>query len=375
MNSRARDIGVGFDGTPGPLNAITDVRGVQVGYTTLVGGDGPLRVGHGPVRTGVTAILPRGREDVDLPCASGLHSFNGNGELTGSHWIAETGALTLPVCLTNTHAVGPVHRGVIDWVVAHHPGLSDRWLLPVVGETWDGYLNDVNGSHVRPEHAAEAIDAARSGPLQEGSVGGGTGMSCYGFKAGSGTSSRRLGFGDETYTVGVFAQANFGSRRELVVRGVPVGHALGDDDPMGRRTRSSPPEAGSAIVVVATDAPLLPAQCSAMARRVTLGLGRTGTSGSHFSGDIFLCFSTADAGALDSVSPTVPAGGEALETITFVPWGHLDPFYEAVVQAVEEATLNALVANREDVVGRDGHRSPALPIDRLTACLAEAGGR
>lgn len=361
---RARDIGIEFDGVAGSSNAITDIAGVQVGYTTLISGDGSLRMGHGPIRTGVTAILPRGRDGVGQACASGMHSLNGNGELTGSHWIAETGSLELPVCITNTHAVGPVHRGVIDWVVANRPELRNQWLLPIVGETWDGYLNDINGSHVTAEHAVAAIDAAAGGPIREGSVGGGTGMNCYSFKGGSGTASRLVSFGEQTYTVGVFLQANFGSRRELVLRGVGVGEALAEDNPMADRSWLTPAGAGSVIVVVATDAPMLPNQCTALARRVPLGLARTGTSGSHFSGDIFLAFSTANPGALSSRFPQA-AAEQALEAMSFIPWGQIDPFYSAVVQAVEEATVNAMVANTEDMVGRDGHRSPALPVDRL----------
>lgn len=369
---RARDIGIEFDGEPGQLNAITDVPGVEIGYATLIEGDGPLNLGQGPVRTGVTAILPRGRDGVGIPCASGFFSLNGNGELTGSHWLAETGALSLPVCITNTHAVGSVHRGVIDWVVANHPSLTSQWLLPVVGETWDGYLNDINGSHVNTRHAAQAIDSAMSGSVPEGSIGGGAGMNCYGFKGGSGTSSRVVPYGDQVYTVGVFLQANFGSRRELVIRGVPMGQFLSDDNPMEGRDWLSPPGAGSVIVVVATDAPLLPGQCTALARRVSLGLARTGTSGSHFSGDIFLSFSTANEGALSSLSPRADDEAEQLENLSFVPWGRIDPFYEAVVQAVEEATLNALVANRSDVIGRDGHRSPAIPINKVRMALADS---
>lgn len=368
-NQRARDLGIDFDGAPGPLNAITDVPGVDVGYTTLVEGDGPLEVGAGPVRTGVTALLPRGAGGVGVPCASGFFSLNGNGEMTGSHWIAESGSLTLPVCITNTHAVGPVHRGVIDWAVQHHLELADRWLLPVVAETWDGYLNDINGSHVRPEHAGQAIDAASGGVPAEGSVGGGTGMSCYGFKAGSGTSSRRVVHGSATYTVGVFVQANFGGRHELTVRGLSVGRKVRVANPIGARSMRIPPGAGSVIVVVATDAPLLPGQCTALARRVPLGLARTGTTGSHFSGDIFLAFSTANEGALTSEAPPEDVGGRDLETLDFVPWGRMDPFYEAVVHGVEEAVVNSLVANTDDAVGRDGHRSPALPHDELVRLL------
>ncbi|MDT7686395.1 MAG: D-aminopeptidase, partial [Pseudonocardiales bacterium] len=229
---RARELGVPFDGVPGPLNALTDVPGVEVGYVTLVEGEGALRTGHGPVRTGVTAILPRGRAGIDAPCAAGYFSLNGNGEMTGTAWLEETGSLTLPVLLSNTHAIGPCHRGVIDWVVEHRPEVAAGWLLPVVAETWDGYLNDINGAHVRAEHAVGAIESAAGGPVQEGCVGGGTGMNCYAFKGGSGTASRTVPYGSAHYTVGAFLQANFGKRRELVVAGVPVGRQLADDNPM-----------------------------------------------------------------------------------------------------------------------------------------------
>ncbi|MFI0464152.1 MULTISPECIES: DmpA family aminopeptidase [Saccharopolyspora] len=368
---RARALGIPLDGTPGEWNAITDVPGVEVGYATLIEGDGPLHPGRGPVRTGVTAILPRGRDGVADPCAAGWFSLNGNGEMTGTAWIEETGSLTLPVAITNTHAIGTVHRGLIDWVVENRPELGREWLLPVVAETWDGYLNDINGAHVRTTHAAAAVDAARSGPIEEGSVGGGTGMNCYAFKGGSGTASRVVAYESDRYAVGVFVQANFGSRRELVVAGVPVGAHLPADNPMEDADRFAAPGAGSVIVVVATDAPLLPGQCTALARRVPLGLARTGTTGSHFSGDLFLAFSTANPGALTS---TMGSGGAAYEQLRFVPWGRMDPFYEATVQATEEAVLNALTANA-DMTGRDGHRSPALPRDRLTELLRESGLR
>lgn len=269
-----------LDGTPGPYNAITDVPGVEVGLVTLT---------EGAARTGVTALLPRGRDGIATACAAGWYSLNGNGEMTGTTWVEESGTLTLPVGITNTHAVGTVHRGIVDWVVAHHPQAARDWMLPVVAETWDGYLNDINGEHVRTEHAAQAVDTAASGPVAEGSVGGGTGMMCYGFKGGNGTASRQVTYAGDTYTVGVHVQANFGARRELVVGGVPVGRELLDDDPYGS-TDWLTPGAGSVIVVVATDAPLLPGQCKALARRVPLGLARTGTTGGHFSGDIFLAF-------------------------------------------------------------------------------------
>jgi D-aminopeptidase len=353
---RFRSLGVDLPGRHGPYNAITDVPGVAVGYTTLVSGDS--------VRTGVTAILPRPQETVAHPCAAGWYSLNGNGEMTGTTWLTETGALSLPVLITNTHAVGPCHRGVIDWVAEERPDGAHEWLLPVVAETWDGYLNDINATTVQPWHAMAAIDAACTGPVEEGSVGGGTGMNCYGFKGGSGTASRMVSYGSHEYAVGAFVQANFGSRHELAVTGVPVGALLADDNPIEEWTGAQP-GAGSVIVVLATDAPLLPGQCTALARRVPLGLARTGTTGSHFSGDVFLAFSTANEGALTSGFPNGPA---RFETLQFVPWGQMDPFYTAVVHAVEEAVLNALTAN-ETMTGRDGHRSPCLPRERLVKLL------
>ncbi|GAB3886705.1 P1 family peptidase [Kibdelosporangium lantanae] len=348
---RARDLGLPLTGRTGPLNAITDVPGVEVGYTTLIEGDS--------VRTGVTALLPRGRDDSDLPCAAGWFSLNGNGEMTGTTWVSEAGSLLTPVLITNTHAVGPVHRGVIDWARTYKPEVVDQWLLPVVAETWDGYLNDINSSNVTPEHAVAAINAAAPGPVEEGSVGGGTGMNCYGFKGGNGTASRLVEYGQDTYTVAAFTQANFGSRKELTVCGVPVGEALADDDPMANW--HSPAGAGSVIVVIATDAPLLPGQCTALARRVPLGLARTGTTGSHFSGDIFLAFSTANKGALTSGFPT---GEPGYEQLRFIPWSRMDDFYAATVHVVEEAVLNVLAASTT-MVGRDGHRSPGVPLERL----------
>ncbi|GAA1948048.1 P1 family peptidase [Amycolatopsis minnesotensis] len=356
--TRARELGLPLSGRTGPGNAITDVPGVEVGYTTLIEGDA--------VRTGVTAILPRGRAGFEVPCAAGWSSLNGNGEMTGTAWLSETGSLRLPVLITNTHAVGPCHRGVIDWATAASPSIAEQWLLPVVAETWDGYLNDINGPHVQPTHAVAAIEAAHGGPIAEGSVGGGTGMNCYAFKGGSGTSSRLVRYGTDEYTVGAFVQANFGSRKELTVCGVPVGEALADDNPMENTDWRTPPSAGSVIVTIATDAPLLPLQCSALARRVPLGLARTGTTGSHFSGDIFLAFSTGNPGAL---TIGFPDGEPGYEQLRFIPWSRLDDLFEAVVQSVEEAVLNALVA-AEPMTGRNGHHSPALPVERLLGLLA-----
>lgn len=372
---RARALGIEFPGEPGPLNSITDVAGVEVGMTTLIHGDGPLVVGAGPVRTGVTAILPRGRGGVGTPCAAGWYSLNGNGEMTGTTWIEETGSFNLPVLLSNTHAVGACHTGVVSWVNRVHPRLARQWLLPVCAETWDGYLNDINGGHVQPDHVEAALDAARTGPVAEGSAGGGTGMNCYDFKGGNGTASRLVRYGSHSYTVAVFVQANFGSRHELTVAGNAVGRILAEDDPMAGDWFETdlggprpPAGAGSVIAVVATDAPLLPGQCKALARRVPLGLARTGTTGSHFSGDIFLAFSTAEVPGLASAFPIGPVRDDEFGTLTFIPWGRMDDLYAAVVYGVEEAVLNALVVNA-DMTGRDGHRSPALPRDRLLALL------
>lgn len=369
---RARDLGIPLRGEPGPWNAITDVPGLTVGQVTLAA-DAPV-----VTRTGVTAILPRGRDAAGRPCAAGIAVLNGNGELTGRSWIEESGQLQAPIALTNSHAVGAVHRGIDAWMAEHHPASAAAWMLPVVGETWDGYLNSINADTVRPEHAREALDRAASGPVAEGNSGGGTGMNCYGFKGGTGTSSRVVRSGDRAWTVGVLLQANFGSRKELLVQGRPLGRDSAAPNPMetepwfaadleaaGSDARRAVPGAGSVIVIVATDAPLLPDQCRALARRVPLGLARTGTTGSHFSGDIFLAFSTANGGGLSSAMSDDAVRTESLE---HVAWGSIDPFFEAVVEATEEAVLNALVAAR-DTVGRAGHTSQALPHDEVRAAF------
>jgi L-aminopeptidase/D-esterase-like protein len=355
---RARALGVPFDGTPGPWNAITDVAGVAVGYRTLVRGTGPLRVGEGPVRTGVTAILPRPRAEVATPVFAGLHSQNGNGELTGAHLIAEVGLLALPVTITNTHACGIARDATIEWARRTLPGaLDDAWGLPVAAETYDGYLNDVNGGHVTAADALAALDAAREGPLEEGSVGGGTGMIAFELKAGSGTASRRAPVGDRTFTVGVFVQANFGRRRNLMIRGRRVGPALAVPAIRGEGPPARPAEKSSIIGVVATDAPLLPHQLARLARRAPLGVAWTGGVAYHGSGDIFLAFSTANAAALGTV-------GAGIARAEFVPDDRLDPLFDAVVQGVEEAILNSLVASPA-MEGRDGHVAPALPHDAV----------
>ena len=351
---RARALGIPFEGKPGKLNAITDVTGVEVGYTTLISGGGKLEVGKGPVRTGVTAIVPRGHQSLNDPVYAGTFSLNGNGEMTGTAWMEESGFLEGPVILTNTHSVGVARDAVIAWRLAH--GAADKtgywWSLPVVAETWDGWLNDINGFHVKPEDVAHALDTAKGGPLAEGSVGGGTGMICYEFKGGTGTASRVLEKKEGGYTVGVLVQANCGRRPQLTIAGVPVGKEIPGS--------VYPKDTGSIIIVVATDAPLLPGQLKRLARRASLGLARTGSVSGNGSGDLFLAFSTANPDAANPERPT--------HSVLTVPNDLLDPIFEATVQTVEEATVNALVDN-QTMIGRDGHRVEALPHDRLGELL------
>jgi L-aminopeptidase/D-esterase-like protein len=358
---RARDLGVPFDGTPGPMNAITDVAGVTVGHTTLIAGEGKLVVGQGPVRTGVTAILPRGRESMDDPVFAGWFSQNGNGEMTGTTWVEESGFLDGPVLITNTHSVGVVRDAVIAWRVAHQgPDASGYWWsLPVVGETWDGWLNDINGFHVRAEHVRHALDSAAGGPVPEGSVGGGTGMICNEFKGGIGTSSRRVSGPGGAYMVGVLVQCNFGLRPNLVIAGVPVGREIPEQPAYSDRGVGE--ETGSIIVVVATDAPLLAHQLKRVARRVSLGLARTGSISGHGSGDIYIAFSTANPGAARPDRPV---------QLTMLPNELMDPLFAATVQATEEAIVNAMVA-ADTMTGADGHRAIGLPHGKLRAVLAK----
>ncbi len=356
--TRARDLGITLDGEPGPFNAITDVEGVEVGYSTIVEGD--------DVRTGVTAIHPRGRRDLGDPCASGMFRLNGNGEMTGSHWVAESGTMTGPVGITNTHAVGVVHSAIVEWDVARRGDDTVSWLLPVVAETWDGHLNTINRPSITAVHVVKALEGARGGPVAEGSVGGGTGMICYGFKGGSGTSSRRTVIGDEAFVVGVFVQANFGAMRSLTIAGVPVGRHLAEEGwALGRRPGEAIEGAGSVIVVVATDAPLLPDQCRALARRAPLGLARTGTYAGHYSGDLVLAVSTANPGGFSLDAAGLVGPGRARDRLDFLPWGGVNALYEAVVQATEEAVLNALVDN-VTMTGQAGRRVDALPHAELT---------
>jgi L-aminopeptidase/D-esterase-like protein len=350
---RARDLGVPFDGTPGPLNAITDVKGVEVGDRTLISGEGKLQVGVGPVRTGVTAIFPRGKRSID-PVYAGWFTENGNGEMTGTTWVEESGFLYGPVMITNTHSVGVVRDAVIKWQFEHGPPApeEDWWSLPVVAETWDGYLNDINGFHVKPEDAFAAMDNAHGGPVEEGSVGGGTGMICNEFKGGIGTSSRKLSEKLGGYTVGVLVQCNYGLRRLLRIAGVPVGKEIPGKSVWDNDT-------GSIIVVVATDAPLLPHQLKRIARRVTLGLGRNGSISGDESGDIFIAFSTANPNAGLAKKPA---------QVATMPNENMDPLFEATVEATEEAVINAMVA-ADTMTGADNHRVEGLPHDKLREVL------
>jgi D-aminopeptidase len=357
---RARALGVPFDGTPGPLNAITDVDGVTVGQVTLIE---DLADGR-KVRTGVTAILPRGRGTHDTPVHGGWFALNGNGEMTGTAWIDESGQVEGPVVLTNTHSVGVVRDALIAWRV--RAGGADAtgywWSLPVVAETWDGHLNDINGFHVRPQHVDRALDSATSGPVAEGNVGGGTGMICHELKCGIGTASRRVTVGDRAYTLGVLVQANYGTRDTLRIAGVPVGQHIRNDR-IYSEDDSSAAETGSIIVVVAVDAPLLPHQLKRIARRAPLGLGRMGSFAGNGSGDMFVAFSTANAGAF-TAAPLAQA--------TFLGNDQLDPLFEATVQATEEAIVNAMVAAR-DMQGNEGHYAKALPHAELVRLLERHG--
>jgi D-aminopeptidase len=350
---RARDLGVPFDGTPGLYNAITDVKGVEVGHTTLISGSGKLKVGEGPVRTGVTAVLPRGKDSLD-PVFGAWFTLNGNGEMTGTTWLEDSGFLDGPVMITNTHSVGVVRDAVIAWRVKKAPPdqAGYEWSLPVVAETYDGDLNDINGFHVKPEHAWHALDTAHGGAVEEGNVGGGTGMICNEFKGGIGTSSRVLDARYGGYTVGVLVQCNYGWRSQLRIAGVPVGREIPD-----HKVRDN--DVGSIIVVVATDAPMIPTQLKRLARRVSLGLGRDGSYSGDGSGDIFVAFSTANPGAANSKS---------MRQITMLPNEQMNPLFLATVQATEEAVINAMVA-AETMKGINDFEVIALPHERLREVL------
>jgi D-aminopeptidase len=348
---RARDLGVPLEGRPGSWNAITDVAGVEVGYATVIEGDS--------VRTGVTAIHPRGKADYE-PAFSGVFSFNGNGEVTGAAWVEEGGFVEGPICITNTHSVGIVRDTVIDWQIGHN-AMYQKWSNPLVAETADGWLNDMNGFHIKPGHVISALDTANSGPILEGNVGGGTGMICYEFKGGSGTSSRKLPEQLGGHTVGALVQANFGRRYQLTVAGVPIGKHITADSPF---TKGEDPfhEEGSLIVILATDAPLLPYQLKRVAKRATLGMARTGSLGGNWSGDIFLAFSTANRGAA--------AKGRESGPVNILSNEHLDPIFAAAVLATEEAILNALIA--AETMSGAGWADSAGPVPRAVTERTEA---
>jgi len=358
---RARELGIPIDGTPGTNDAITDVPGVEVGHTTLISGSGKLVVGTGPVRTGVTVIHPRGKSSID-PVFGAWFTLNGNGEMTGTTWLQESGILEGPIAITNTHSVGVVRDAIIKWQ-STRPTMQS-WGLPVVAETYDGGLNDINGFHVTPAHTLAALDKATSGPVLEGNVGGGTGMICHGFKGGIGTASRTIPVNAGGYTVGVLVQCNYGSRRELRIAGVPVGREIPDLMPA---PVSGPPggneELGSIIVVVATDAPLLPHQLKRIATRVSLGVGRMGGYGGNSSGDIFIAFSTANPRA------SVDSG---LVRVTMLPNERINPLFNATVQATEAAIVNALLA-AETMTGANDLRVHAMPLDRVRAIMSKYG--
>jgi D-aminopeptidase len=360
---RARDLGVPFEGSPGPWNAITDVSGIEMGHTTLISGQGKLQVGAGPVRTGVTAILPRGKASSD-PVLAAWFSLNGNGEMTGTAWLEESGFLDSPVLLTNTQSVGVVRDAYIAWQVEHHrpprtTAYGDGfWSLPVVAETYDGYLNDANGFHVKPRHIFDALDGARPGAVPEGNAGGGTGMVCYGFKGGIGTASRKLVEGQGGYTLGVLVQCNCGARSQLRIAGAPAGAELANM-PIAATFGGDRGDLGSIIIVVATDAPLLPHQLKRLARRAALGLARTGSVSGNGSGDLFLAFSTANPGA---------ARMSGTAQVTMLANDAMNPLFAATVQATEEAIVNAMIA-AETMTGRDDHTVVALPHDALREVL------
>ena len=351
---RARSLGIPFDGIPGKFNAITDVAGVEVGHATIIRGDGTLVRGQGPVRTGVTAILPRGRR-YD-PVFAGYYALNGNGEMTGSAWVEESGYLESPIAITNTHSVGTVRDALIAWQVERKLYNEEDASLPVVAETYDGYLNDLSGFHVKKEHVYAALDGARAGPVAEGNVGGGTGMVCHQFKGGIGTSSRVLSRQDGGYTMGVLVQANHGRRETLTIAGVPVGRELTDKMPLIHSVL--PGKDSSIIVIVATDAPLLPHQLKRLARRVPLGLARVGTLALNGSGEIFIAFSTANAQTFAKKNAQ----------IVTLDNESLNPLFEAVVQATEEAVVNAMIAART-MTGINGNTVYELPQDRLMEVL------
>jgi D-aminopeptidase len=362
---RARDIGIPFDGKPGNFNAITDVKGVEVGFSTIIEGEGKNIIGKGPARTGVTAIFPRGQSSV--PVYANWYTLNGNGEMTGTTWLTESGFLETPIMITNTNSVGVCRDAMLKWFVEKNWIKEEGWYTyPVVAETWDGVMNDIYGFHVKESNAFEALNTAKSGPVQEGNVGGGTGMRCLGFKGGTGTASRLIKIGDSTYTIGVLVQSNFGQKKNLTIAGVPIGLELKDtlNAVVHKLAQTHYQEGdGSIIVVLATDAPLLPHQLKRIAQRIALGVGKVGGRGENGSGDIFIAFSTANPGAFNR---------EKVVAVKQFPNDQINPLFEGTVQAVEEAIINAMVA-ADTMTGINGNITYALPHDKVIALLRKYG--
>jgi len=368
LKPRARNLGLPFDGVTGQFNAITDVAGVEVGFTTLIEGEGAVEVGRGPIRTGVTAILPRGKRNRPAPIWAGQYSLNGNGEMTGTHWIHEAGYFISPICITNTHSVGMVHHATVGWMIEQYPDFfvdDHAWAMPVVAETYDGLTNDICGRHIKEAHVLKALNSAAAGFVAEGNVGGGTGMMTYEFKGGTGTASRRVEIGSEAYTVGILVQSNFGARQDLNILGVPVGGHWPENAIMSQIDQ---PETGSIIVIIGTDIPMLPNQLRRVAKRAAIGIGRTGTPGGNYSGDIFLAFSVAN----DLDWPGMHAEQPAAYRLDFINDHYFDDIYRAVVQAVEEAVVNAMVAAESMTTAKPaGYKVEAIDHDRLLQIMSQ----
>ena len=363
---RARDLGLPFDGVTGKFNAITDVDGVEVGFTTLIEGEGPVQVGKGPVRTGVTAILPRGKRERPGPIWAGHFNLNGNGEMTGTHWINEAGYFISPICITNTHSVGMVHHAVVGWMIDQYKSYFQEdhaWAMPVVAETYDGLTNDICGRHIKEEHVLAALKSAASGFVTEGNVGGGTGMMTYEFKGGTGTASRIVPLGSTNFTVGVLVQSNFGARKDLKILGVPVGRNMPEN---AVYSEINARETGSIIVIIGTDIPMLPIQLRRVAKRAAIGIGRTGTPGGNYSGDIFLAFSTANETDLPNMHGRQPVNC----TLNYINDHYFDDIYRATVQAIEEAVVNALIAAESmTTVKPAGYTLEAIDHNRLVEIM------
>ena len=367
-NIRARDLGLPFDGRPGKFNAITDVIGVEVGFTTLIKGEGPVQVGKGPVRTGVTVILPKGKQDALSSIFAGQFDLNGNGEMTGTHWINEAGYFIGPISITNTHSVGMVHHAVVGWLIDKYKYFyqdEHAWAMPVVAETYDGITNDICGRHITEEHVLKALNTAHNGPVLEGNVGGGTGMMTYEFKGGTGTSSRIMEIADKTFKLGVLVQSNFGARKDFTVMGVPVGKHWPENSIV---TKLIGHETGSIVVIIGTDLPLIPLQLRRVAKRAAMGIGRTGTPGGHFSGDIFLAFSTANDIQLSGLKSKQPT----IFTHQYINDNYFDDIYNATIQATEEAVLNAMIAAEPmTTVKPAGYTLEAIDHDRLKTIMVK----